>query len=383
MSSRLGKRRLAGLAVTLATALLVTTAGRAKAADPLTNSGVTVDQPGAILVFPKVVYKANPTTGEVRDTIIQVANTFNSAVRARCFYVNAQLTNPTQPFHPTLNPRLWQETDFSILLTRQQPTHWVASLGRPVNPGDPLGSGNAGLDPGGVPPVTLGFEGELRCVTVDNSDAALGANYLKGEATLRSSTYDVSNYNAIAIRGGELAPENPTELWLDEIGKDTGLHYNSCPDTLLLDFIAFGEPDPVVSDLGLCTAPADCAVETTLTLVPCSADFENVQGGSAVVNFDITNEFEERLSRDGVPVDCWLDSPLNALGSNAFNAGVLGSITGFARITPASGSGGILGIAEETRSDSAASLGRAAFSLQHEGSRAASEAPDVIVLSAP
>ncbi|MBI1816519.1 MAG: hypothetical protein HYR72_16185 [Deltaproteobacteria bacterium] len=393
MSFGLGKRRLAALGVTLAAGLLFGTGTRAYAGDPNVDSGATVDQPGAILVFAKVVFDgptptiANP---KPRDTIIQISNTMNVTAHVHCFYIDAETVNPSLPFNPVFNPRIWQETDFSLWLTRQQPTHWVASFGRPVDPNDGLGNQNSGLDPGPIPPVRAGFEGELRCVVVDADDKPLAdANWIKGEATIRDTTHDVSDYNAIALRAGHAAGATDNILALDEIGKDNGGQYTSCPDSLLFDFFAYGHNDPVVEENGLCddgngSTPNDCPINTTLTLVPCGEDFENLVPGRVTVGFEIINEFENKTSRDGVQVDCWLDEPLNNLGTNAFNAGVLGSITGSARVTPADGQGGVLGVAEETHLDSDGNSGRAAFNLHQEGSRAASqETVDRIVLSAP
>ncbi|HEX7408476.1 MAG TPA: hypothetical protein VF515_12605, partial [Candidatus Binatia bacterium] len=84
---------------------------------------VSTERGGSIIVFPKVVWDGT------RDTIIQIGNMSNSMVHAHCFYVNAAPVNPSLPPSST-NPPQWNETDFDIWLTRQQPTHWVASLGR-------------------------------------------------------------------------------------------------------------------------------------------------------------------------------------------------------------------------------------------------------------
>jgi len=209
------------------------------------SAEVSSELSGSILVFPKVL--ANGT----RDTIILISNTSNTVVRAHCFYVNASLRDPEQPEGP-LNPRLWLEVDFDLLLTKQQPTHWVVSEGRLVNPLDPpcgyfgvcLGGPNvggqcqttidcpdsacsnidcngAGFDPGRIPPVVPDFEGELKCVEVDLSGAPISGNHLKGEAMLVQESSeeprisdlqgrrvvfpggDISQYNALAILGTE------------------------------------------------------------------------------------------------------------------------------------------------------------------------------------
>src|SRR5215472_6747858 len=89
---------------------------------------VTTEQPSSILIFPKVV-----NTGP--DTIIQITNTTNLLVNAECFYVNGQSFGGVP---------IWQVTDFNLVLTRQQPTHWSVRDGRAVNPMD----SETGLDPG-------------------------------------------------------------------------------------------------------------------------------------------------------------------------------------------------------------------------------------------
>ena len=160
------------------------------------HADVTTERGASILAFPKVLANGDA------DTLIQIANTSNSMVHARCFYVNAAP-------NPFTGAPLWQVTDFTIWLTKQQPTHWQVSTGRFVDPTDqcivngqiqPWLCANAGIDPGAVPPVPDNFEGELKCVEVDVSDSPIGGNHLKGEATIKIGE-DVSKYNAIGIRG--------------------------------------------------------------------------------------------------------------------------------------------------------------------------------------
>src|SRR5262249_28617800 len=112
-----------------------------------------------------------------------------------CFYVNGQSVGGVP---------IWQVTDFDLVLTRQQPTHWGVAQGRAVNPMDSSLSGK-GLDPGLVPPVPLGFTGFLTCVEVMPSGEPSGANSLKGEATVGQVTSlggpnGVSKYNGIGIQ---------------------------------------------------------------------------------------------------------------------------------------------------------------------------------------
>ncbi|MEO8605554.1 MAG: hypothetical protein ABI629_23500, partial [bacterium] len=148
---------------------------------------VTTENSASVLVFPRVI--ANGT----RDTVIQITNTSNSVVFAHCFYVNGASRVADQP--PSKgNPPLWTEVDFDLVLTKQQPTHWVVSQGRLVGATDPPCSAapanyscnGAGFDPGHIPPVVEYFTGELKCIEVDPSGAPLSGNHLKGEATLVS-----------------------------------------------------------------------------------------------------------------------------------------------------------------------------------------------------
>jgi hypothetical protein len=218
------------------------------------HADVTTERGASILAFPKVL------AAKGSDTIIQIANISNNMVHARCFYVNAQLLNPDEPEGP-FNPPLWQEIDFDIWLTKQQPTHWQVSTGRFINPTD---DGNclsatpptvptaadcldAGLDPGAVPPTPENFVGELKCIEVDVSDNPIGGNHLKGEATLKHGA-DVAKYNAIGIEGTERAGETGNELRLDQPrGTDDPVgQYNACPNTLIVDHLAEGVTDPII-----------------------------------------------------------------------------------------------------------------------------------------
>jgi len=326
-------------------------------------ASVTTEQSGSVIIFPKVIWDGS------RDTIITISNTANNMAFAHCFYVNAAVRGQ------------WTETDFDVFLTKQQPTHWNVSAGRrtlDLTSSDP---NTAGLLPGSVPPVPQGFKGELKCIQVDEGGAPTRSNSLKGEATLRSLNGDVSKYNAIALRGNMDAGADEgdaNDLTLDWTVNHSG-EYSSCPDTLLFDFFAYGADDPVISELGDCdSAEGGCPITTTLTLVPCSENLELQQQGTVTVTYIIKNEFEERRS-GGFVVDCFLDLPLNKLNltqttdpNGSFTVGGLGTLTGYARITPNPGAGGVIGIAEEVRQSDNDVSGRAttaAFNLQVEGNR--------------
>jgi hypothetical protein len=341
----------------------------------MTRAEVSIDVSGSVLVFPKVIWTGDPGMGMngdlalSRDTVIQITNTSNNMVHAHCFYVDARPDFFGNP--------VWQITDFQIWLTRQQPTHWVASQGRSVNPGDGFGNDGSGLDPGAIPPVPEGFEGELKCIQADASGTVFGGNNLKGEAVIRSADGDVSKHNAIAILANpDLAGADPAnELRLDNSPNNFG-EYNACPNTTLLDHFVDGANDPVIDTLNDFWCDDDeCPVRTYLTLVPCSQDFENQQFTSVTVQFSIVNEFEEIFSAS-TTVNCWatfrladVDAPSGRCTDSGdtctddqqcidaaegfcakvsvFSLGNVGTSTAFTRITPVDLDGGVLTVAEQ------------------------------------
>jgi hypothetical protein len=315
------------------------------------RADVTTERSGSILVFPKVISDAPAI-----DTIIQISNTSNSMVYARCLYVNGALPNPTAPPSSANSPQC-QEVDFDIFLTKQQPTHWVVSTGRPVSSTAPSDQqcdptfrdcNGAGLDPSRIPPVSDNFTGELKCIEVDSSGAPLNGNHLKGEATIVSADGDAGKYNAIGIPGlntnsnvnngddnlclgGGVTPSCPT-----------GAEYNACPDTLIVNHFAAGASDPAIDEF----AAGGSNVRTEVTLVPCTEDFENQIPGQAVVQFLIVNEFEEVFSTS-TTLTCWANWNLGAVNP-VFSEAFLGSRFAQTRMHPATpDQSGILGVEEE------------------------------------
>jgi len=376
-------------------------------ASAITPMDATTEQSGSIIVFPKVVWNGT------QDTLIQITNTGNPVAQARCFYIDGGPLNPNSPPGPS-NPVLWSVTDFNLFLTKQQPTQWVASQGRKGAPGG-FKTATAGISPGLVPPVRKGFTGELKCVQVLEDDVPVRANQLKGEAVLRRTDGDVSKYNAVALRGnpGAGPNENPNVLDLNWTQNNPGGQYSACPDTLLFNHVAGGAPDLTVEQIGACdqlcfgglneglscTSDTDCVpaqgghclkcpVTTTLTLVPCSQDIENLFPGESTVQFKIFSEFEQPFSAS-VTVDCWLSANLREIHPNAFSFPVLGSFGAYTRITPNPGDPGVLGIVEESRLQTRASngfgkTGTTAANLHGESNRFdASGVTDQMVLSAP
>lgn len=242
---------------------------------------VTTEHAASIVVFPKVVADAS------RDTVLQLSNTANAAVGARCWYLDGALSFPELPPGP-LNPPRWVVTKFELFLTRQQPTSWVASRGRSVDPSDDPCSNfpptydcyGAGLDPGSIPPLPAGFSGELRCVETDLSGAPVSGNHLTGEATLEDrASGDVSKYSALGFAGLE-TNDGDDELRLGE-------EYVGCPESLLLDHTTDGTALPSL---------ASSTTTTELTLVPCAANLDTQSPELVTVTFSISNEFEQQFS---------------------------------------------------------------------------------------
>jgi len=334
-----------GLMVAALIALVVSGA----AAQDVDRNDISTERSSSILVFPKVI--ADGT----RDTVIQITNTMNSIAYAHCFYVNGA---PRDPLSGDFTP-LWTEIDFDIMLTKQQPTYWDVATGRVQN--DITGASdvpcsrqppnyfcpNAGIDPGRIPPTLQDFTGELKCVQVDGSGAPLPQNSLKGEATLYTvdpcdiptgetsgtcrsngepceanyqcphTTPDIAKYNAIGFWGFN---DNDRDDVLCLGGEATdicpmGREYNACPQTWILNHLAENETDPVV----YADSEFDSHVETSITVVPCTENFETQDATSVTVQFDVFNQFEQRLSAS-TTITCWAEVRLIDISSNVFSA---------------------------------------------------------------
>jgi hypothetical protein len=344
------------------------------------RADVTSEKAASILVFPKI------SVNTTYDTVILIANTSNSMVHAHCNYVDARLFDIITG-SPCTRPSatcqsIWQETDFDIWLTKQQPTHWTVSTGRLVDPTDGFGSPGSGFDPGRVPPKSP-FEGELKCVQVTPDGSPLAGNHLKGEALLKTvsgpATGDTARYNAIGIEANpNVAPSNP--LVLDD---NT---YNACPEKLWVNHIAEFAAEPVGEQFGATTS-----VNTELTLVPCSEDFENQQPKSVTIQFLVYNEYEERFSAS-TTVTCYLSVNLSDIDSistprsSVFSTGVLGTAVAMTEITPVINndgtSGGVIGVARRTVQLGTAGASASVFhSIHTTGSHIPPAGPDTILLA--
>lgn len=369
-------RRQRGRVGLMAAALVCLAVGGAQAQ-------LTTERSTSILVFPRVI------SDGTRDTIIQITNTSNSMVHVHCFYVNGAVTRPEDPPDPIFNPPRWNELDYDIWLTKQQPTHWVVSEGRLVDPSDPecgedllpvvkgidgvgdffLNCNGAGLDPGFIPPVEEFFTGELKCVEVDMSGHPVSGNHLKGEATtvIRNvcdivdeectvtgefcdelsdcdeDDFDVAKYNAVGIPGNE---NNNGDGILCLGGEPSeqcpnGAEYDACPEVWIANHFADDAFYPIGTD------PTAAEVDTTWTVVPCTQNFETQDPETVQVNVLVWNEFESVFST-GFPVTCWEEFELSER-DNVFDFDVLGSAFAQSRLSGAnqSGSGFIMVGSEE------------------------------------
>ncbi len=333
-------RAVASAAIVLVAMVSAPSPGRAES---------TSERSSSILIFPKVVYDGS------RDTFFQISNTSNSMVHAHCFYVDATpiCIGSGDCLAGTCSGRCapqWQEVDFNIWLTKQQPTHWTASSGRLTSPNDEPCDRNgphydcdgAGIGPGRVPPVSgFPFQGELRCIEVDQSGAPISGNHLKGEATILSSDGDSSKYNAVGILGEPATNDGDNVLCLGGGVSDecpNGAEYQGCGQRVVLNHFAGGADNPLFGPTS--------TVDTEVTLVPCRADYERQEPTRIVVQFIASNELEQRFSAS-TTVDCWRSFLLGDV-ANIFT--VLGAQTRFVATymrPSAQAISGFVGIVEE------------------------------------
>lgn len=373
----------------------------------------TTERPGSILIFPKVVSEGS------RTTVIQITNTSNSMDQVLCFYLDGRRGLNQQP--------LCTETDFSLTLTKQQPTHWDVTTGRSTSP-------FAGLPPGLIPPVPAGFTGALICTETDayGSTVPVMRNALKGEATLFGPGPDVSKYNGIAFVGRNNGTDGVLDL--------DGTEYNACSATSRVNFINPLVTDPVVRAQGnwgactnglacngdiacagvctalvcvgggkagqACTTAADCldtcsdgvcsgsntpctiassscglgsvctpvaGVVTAVTVLPCNLDFNSGVSTNLALTLTGTDGLENTFSGSKT-MSCWesftLDSSPACFSSGGYGhaclSGTLATDTATVNIT--SGSGGpFIAVAEAVHADGNGNFASAATNTHGGG----------------
>jgi hypothetical protein len=360
----------------------------------LARADVTSDAPGSIIIFPKVI--ADGT----RDTLIQITNTKNVRTNAHCWYFNA--LDDCRP------------NNFSIELSPQQPTFWRVSTGRRFDDGDcTFPTCSAGLFATQVP-ERIKFQGELKCVEVDDTDTPILGNSLKGEALLETLPCptcnpvvvggQVSEYNAIAIQarkspnpkcvGGPYDSQACTDPAVPDNdncrSKASGLSgtcltvlsldnntYNACPrDLFMLSYPQGGQG-----------ANAGETVTSELTLVPCTEDIENdrpVTPDSPTVNaiFEVVDEEERGHLSGNIPFTCWLNLSLGdtELLGGIFDAAIYPpkSIVKTRISTSTAANKGLLGVLEEFHTLGSGDVGTAAVNL-HESDVVRSNGDVIIV----
>lgn len=383
------------------------------------TADVGSDRPAAILVFPKILVDTEtpPATPRGRiDTLIRISNVSDRPIGLKCFYVNANghcraapgtvcdpydldAANSCAPDDPCVAG--WQETDFVLNLTAGQPVAWVASHGAtrcslspdPTAPCFPLSDNSENR----VPPVPENpFIGYLKCVAVDRNEVPVDRNDLIGDVEFVKSNsspddLDVESFNAIGIPA--IAGSNNSDKTLvvgsapvcdkgSRVGQpcagdgdcpgSTCLlpEYEPCPNILVMDHIMEGANDPLSGE----------TVNTILTLVPCSDDFEQATRVAGPIQFLVYNEFEQRFSTSQ-SLNCFHEYRLPDIQGRTevrsiFSAAVNGTLTGQTRlrgvVNPESnGRVGYtwLGVVEEFREDS----GTSAFQLHFHGARPESD----------
>lgn len=350
-------------------------------------ASVASDASGAIIIFPKIVVDTSGVFGDPTETEIQITNTSNSVISARCFWVNATshcsnapATACTADSEVSGSPRCppggscvaqWTENDFRFTLTKRQPIAFNAGEGLPIFPladSSAIGgqnNNNSDGSPSAIPPVGEDpFFGELKCVQVDPSDfrPSIGFNPgnnaggdLAGHATIvraDSATVDARKYNGVVLQSTTI---NDGDETLNIGGPNA--EYAGCPNVLILDH--FFDNGNLQSHRSGGAFQLSNDVTTDLTVVPCSEDFrlqENNLGG-AVLQFLVFNEFEQRFS-SSTSFTCFKEVQLSDIDTRAgtsdnpksiFNVAVQGTLTGQTRIRSVINgdrANGVLGIAE-------------------------------------
>ena len=352
MSTTKGFWRWAALSAAMAVTLASTASARLINDPP----GITTVNSAAIVVYPSIRVDTNNGV----DTVVQLTNTIDSLVAVKCFYVNANghcsnapsrvCTQATTAQDCPLGGRClegWQETDFRFNLTKRQPISWSVDQGLPELPNNDVpGRGDPPqFNEGSIPPAPEDpFTGELRCFQVDpGSEQPIDRNDLKGEATIVTSDtsddeIDVRKYNAVGIPAIPGAQDgDPNTL---NIGGPAA-EYRGCPNVYTLDH--FFEGAEVVTHNNTVVG----TVNSSLSIVPCAADFLNqdLNLANATIQFLIFNEFEQRFSTS-TKVTCYREVQLADIDTlpgpagnpfSIFSIGTQGTLTGQSRLRAVAG----------------------------------------------
>ena len=329
------------------------------------SAGVTSNEAAAVLVYPYVAVD----NSRGLDTFVELTSTSDSDVDVLCFYENTtahcgggtsacQTAGDCEP-GVACEPG-WSPIPFQLRLFRQQPVGWLVSQGSSPLPPPAMGDVPAAPE--------QPFVGALRCIVVDSLGAAVASNALIGHATLEEhrtdakANFDVAKYNAIGMQatGGDADGDGHLILGGD------GLEYAGCANYLIFDHFFDQATEPVLHA---------SSVQTSLVLLPCSANYPESAPGQSTVSYSVTNELDTTVTEDTtLDVSGQLVVPLN---SPLLQVGAQGTLTGKIRLQ-ATGAG-VIGIVLETHRNLEDSAARksAARTVHGTGERIA---PDEIVI---
>lgn len=397
------------------------------------TAATTSDEPASVLVYAKIVVDTSGEWGPPTDTLLTLTSNVDQSVlkQAHCYYVNAtgscegspqeQCRTAADCSNPVpCNPN-WNETDFNVFITPNQPIAWYASdgLGRGQFPIEGFGTCSVGSTPcfnnamcpgvgnvcqigpdglnnlgSGIPPVADDpFIGSLTCIQFDPNvnppapDKSITADALTGAASIIAvdadvnKAVDVAQYNAVGFKN---VPGGDTDGELRLGGPLDSDDYKGCANVLVVDHFFDGATDPMT--VGNLTNSSNGVFTTELTLVPCGNDFGGIEPGTSVAQMLVFNEFEQRFSTSA-EIDCFFNKRISNIDTpnasrSIFSAGVSGTIAGQIRIqgvgSAATGSG-LTGVAqlfvatkitgEDPRCAGGTLCSSAAYSLNQAGTR--------------
>jgi hypothetical protein len=229
--------------------------------------------PSAVIVYPLIRVEGG---GATVDTRVEIVNLTSRPVDVKCIYVPQQSCSGI---------------DFHLRLTANQPLSWLASRGLFTH-----GPGTA------VPP--FGSTGELKCIVEPDEEGADRHNAIQGRAAVFGADGQTVGYSSVGFLRLVDGP-------LDNVIPLDGAIYSQCPDQQHFLFVSStGTP----------------ASESEIIIAPCSEDLENLVAPPTTVQFEITNEFEQRLSAS-TTVTCYARRTLRQI-SQSFTRPTLGSETG-------------------------------------------------------
>ena len=315
------------------------------------------DEPAAVVVFPYVAI--DPATN--KDVLIQLTNTSDQPIEARCFYENLTpqcsssegdascMTDPITCSGLCIprNTRI----PLRVRLTPFQPLAWQAGSGLTQPPlTDPQSSATGVTNQfTNVPGLGAGpFIGTLRCIAVDDDPLHPSRNnVLLGLATIQqyssspTASADAAQYRAIGVKA--LDPGANHDEFLTFGGPDG--EYESCPAAVSLNHFF----DGAVVHAGDSTS----TTTTTLVLASCAGTPPDTSSATRVQML-VRNEFDQRFSTSRALLGQFV-SQLSHIDSRVsensiFSVDVMGTLTGRSRLRGIDG--GIHAIAIESHAGS-------------------------------